>query len=448
MIYRWLCSLLLFSSLAAAAADLKLIEAMKAPDPAHGPVLRRPKFLTDGSYDTADPSSPIQFQYSDGRSRWIMIFSGGTFITSESLDELLRGGTRPLSDIAFRYSDGSRVTTRPYRINAAPWDPDLASFHDADGKLKWIGYAGMMEKRTDGAEPTRAQDNFTRSRHAFSVALTLEANGAVQQEWHDLGAVHGNQPRAYALACRGSAECIRQREREGQWLTPTHAHGYGSHYIEDASGTPYLFYEQVTEQKNGGPYRTEIFVRRLSADRTRGIGDPLPVLKVAPWNKPDLPFQAAKRSIGGFLIEGPHLTTAKVGGKEFYLLFFSAGDAFTDKYGNHVAYREKARGLYGPFTPVTKADGELVDVTGDLTQKIDGTWGIGRLNPFWDERGQLWGAAHVILKSEIPEGEVKSGWPPTYEELVKRARRTLLVPLAVTADPNGHPSVVVAPDTP
>jgi hypothetical protein len=62
--------------------------------------------------------------------------------------------------------------------------------------------------------------------------------------------------------------------------------------------------------------------------------------------------------------------------------------------------------------------------------KTDATWGLGRPNPFRDQQGNLWIAGHVILKQDIPDDETKSGWPPTLRTLVKRARRSLVIPLA------------------
>jgi len=421
MLMRILCNLLfvaagLFTA-PCGAVDQKLIDEMKRADPAGGPVQLRPKFLTDGSYDTADPTAPIPIALPDGRKIWMMIFSGGTVIYGDSLEAFLKGGMHQLhDDIDFLYEDGTKVTTKPYRINAAPWDPDLAFF-----KSQVVGYAGMMEMCNDRIEPTRAKDNWTRSRHAFHVEFApVNASGGIHQVWKDLGSVQGYRP------------C----EQTGTpWLGPVHAHGYGSHYIEDPSGKPFMFFDEVTEQRvvNGFPvpYRTEIILRQLDESRTRAIGPKEFALKVTHFDEPERTYRAVRRSIGGFLIEGPHVIEANVGGVPYYLMFFSSGDAFTDQYGSFYAYRPKAQGLTGPFTAAVDKSGELVNITATLTNEIDGTWGIGRPNPFADSQGNLWIAAHVILKGDIPDNETKSGWPPTYEELVKRARRALLIPITL-----------------
>jgi hypothetical protein len=418
----------LFGS-AAGAADERLIEEMKVADPASGPVQLRPKFLTDGSYDAADPSAPIQVQLSHGGKAWMIIFSGGSVIYADSLDEFLRGGVHALHDIGFLYPDGTKVTTKPYRIKAAPWDPDLAFFH-SDAGPQVVGYAGMMEKCKEGIEPTRATDNWTRTRHAFRVEVWRETHvGQIHQLWKDLGSVQGYRP------CG---------QNENPWLSPSHAHGYGSHYIEDRDGRPFLFFDEVTEQKqvNGSlvPYRTEILFRQLDETRTRTIGPKEFALKATRSDDLHKPFKAARRSIGGLLIEGPHLIEANVGGVDYYIMFFSAGDAFTDRYGSYYAYRLKSEGVNGPFTAAVDNEGELINITQSLSSKIDATWGIGRPNPFSDEQGHLWIAGHLILKEEIPDNETKSGWPPTYEELVKRARRSLLIPIT-TELRDGRPLV-------
>jgi hypothetical protein len=284
-----------------------------------------------------------------------------------------------------------------------------------------VGYAGMMEKCTEGVEPTRAKDNWTRNRHAFHVEVGRDGrSGRIQQLWRDLGSVQGYRP------CE---------DRQNPWLGAAHAHGYGSHYIEDSSGRPFLFFDEVTEQRllNGAPvpYRTEILFRQLDSSRTRAIGPKGVALRVTRPDDPDRPFKAARRSIGGLLIEGPHLIDVTIEGVDYYLMFFSAGDAFTDQYGSYYAYRLKSRGLDGPFTPGVDEDGELINITSSLSEQIDATWGIGRPNPFRDQQGNVWIAGHVILKQDIPEGETKSGWPPTYEELIKRARRSLILPISI-----------------
>jgi hypothetical protein len=411
------------------AADQRLIDDMKAADPAAGPLQLRPKFLTDGSYDTADPSAPIQFELSDGSTVWMIIFSGGSVIYADSLEHFTRGGVHHLNDIEFLYPDGTKVTTKPYRIKAAPWDPDLAFFRSDSGR-QVIGFAGMMEKCKPDIEPTRASDNWTRTRHVFRVEIRREHKGGkIHQLWKDLGSVQAYRP------CEHSVD---------PWLGPAHAHGYGSHYIEDRDGRPFLFFDEVTEQKevNGArvPFRTEILFRRLNDARTRGIGPKQFALKVTRPNDPAQTFKAAQRSIGGLLIEGPHLIEANAGGRDYYIMFFSAGDAFTDRYGSHYAYRLKSEGLGGPFTPAVDEEGELINITSSLSRKIEATWGIGRPNPFRDEQGNLWIAGHAILKQDIPNSEAKSGWPPTYEELLKRARRSLLIPITIELR-DGRPTV-------
>lgn len=416
---RFCLSALLVLSLNGAntfAVDQNLIDAMKRADTS-AEVERRPKFLTDGSYDTADPTNPIQIELPGGRKVWMVIFSGGTVIYTDSLEQLLRGGMHKLHDIDFFFADGGKVTTKPYRINAAPWDPDLAFFTAAEGP-RVVGFAGMMQKCNPAVEPVRAKDNWTRSRHSFQVEIR-EENGEIRQTWKDLGSIHGYRP------CE---------QAESPWLGSRHAHGYGSHYIEDESGKPFLFFDEVTEQREvkgwPAPYRTEILMRPLDESRTRAAGPKQFALRDTPAGA-SRPYRAAERSIGGYLIEGPHLIEVNLNGTDYYLMFFSTGDAFTDQYGSFYAYRLKSQGLEGPFTAAVDEKGQLINFTASLTKKIDGTWGIGRPNPFRDERGRYWVAAHVILKQEIPDNEVKSGWPPTFEELLKRARRSMIIPINI-----------------
>jgi hypothetical protein len=193
------------------------------------------------------------------------------------------------------------------------------------------------------------------------------------------------------------------------------------------------------------PFGTKIFARRVNEDLTTGLGKPVLLSSYTPWEERDKPFAASKRwdadgEPSGFLVEGPNPIHMKIQDKEYWVIFFSAGD-YVSKYGNFMMYREKEEGPIGPYKHVVDAQGELIDLTSNLVKDLNLTW-AGRLNPFYDHEGRMWGLMHGIFKNDIPDTWVKCGWPRTQEEFISYARRVLLVPLTAKVE-DGYPIVFI-----
>jgi hypothetical protein len=411
---------------------------------------RRVKVLTDGKDDTADPSTPVRIELADGKIIWALYFSGGRVVYSSSLEGLLQGGVRAFGEIEVQTRLGKPLVMAPFHQAEAIWDTELITYRrrTSNGSLRtfFTGHGGKMDRVQPDDPCSVQQHNFRRSRHAFQVEISLdEKTGKVREIWKSLGSVHGHKP-----------------PNDGRWISrdedQAHAHGYGSRMIRDENGQPWqddkgqmwMTYEEVTEEKvlpDGRrlPYATEIFARRMNEDLSLAVGEPVRLSSFAPWSRPEQPFQASRRKDAqgqeaGFLVEGPNPILLKIAGREYWVIFFSAGD-FVAEYGNFMMFREKEDGPIGPYRHVVNEAGELLDLTKDLVAGLNLTW-AGRLNPFYDNQGNLWGLMHGIFKDEIPDTWVKCGWPRTPEEFICYARRVLLVPLQANLD-HGVPIVMV-----
>lgn len=410
-------------------------------------VERRVKVLTEGLDDTADPCTPVEIVLPNLEKVWAVYFSGGRVIHYSSLHEILQGGVRDFQKIEVQTREGTPLMLEPYHLAEAIWDTELVSYRNIQGELSYVGHGGMMERENPSAPCNVAHHNFRRSRHSFQIEFQIDPESkALKEVWKNLGPVHGNKP------CN-----------QGRWISRTedqaHAHGYGSRMIRTADGNPWkdtagfmwMTYEEVTEEAisaNGArlPYGTKIFARQMNADLTAAVGKAVLLSDYSPWSNLEKPFQAAHRfdassQPAGFLIEGPNPLLLNIAGKEYWTIFFSAGD-FVSDYGNYMMYREKSMGPIGPYNHYTDASGELINLTAQLVKDFELTW-AGRLNCFYDDSGKLWGLMHGIFKSDIPDGWKKSGWPRTQAEFIGYARRTLLVPLSAEIK-NNTPCVFVA----
>jgi hypothetical protein len=390
---------------------------------------RRLKILTtglhkdsDGSFDprdefldTADPSAPFWLTYPNGKRVVRIYFSGFRYIEANSLDELLRGGIPQLKRIRGFYADGTEMTGL-YHQDSFPWDPELHQL--PDGTL--IGHGGVMFQRQPGTLPKVCEDNCSRSRQWAKVVFNEIRPGVYEERWYFQGSIYSSKP-------------------SFTWTDPDagHFHNYGAtffrypngEYVRDRDGNFFMTYERVSEEKNGLPWVTEIFGVKVDPTMTHVIGPEIPIQQVrSPSGKPYVSSQRAGGS-QGFLLEGPRPFPWYVEGKLRWIILFSGGDYVSDKYSVSIAVSKDENPL-SAYTPVTDSQGELIDFSNSVRQFIDGTW-QGRWNAFWDEHGRVWAVGHFISKAEIPDGEVKSGWPATAPEFNRRHRRVMLIPLKI-----------------
>ncbi len=419
----------------AAPTGLDLVRQSEQRDKAVGaPPERRLKTLTSGRYadtdgtidprdqhiDAADPSGPFWLSLPDGRQVVRIYLSGLRYLQADSLDELLSGGIQTVRRIRGFYADGTEMTGL-YHEDSFPWDPELHL--RPDGVL--IGHGGVMAQAVPGQSPKVRAHNQARTRMWAHVKHSRLASGDFEEQWYFQGSLFGPP--------------VLDR-----WVTAEHQHNYGAtffrnpdgRYLRDCNGHFYMIYERVTEELNGKPWNTEIFVRRVNPEMTRAVG---PEHRVQSTRKPNgQPFEASRRGGGhdGFLFEGGRPLKWHDGRKWRWVVAFSGGDYVSTRYGFHIAVSENEDPM-SEYKTVVDPSGEAVDFAEYLRCLLNATWGPGRPSLFYDERGQLWGLFHYISKDQIPDDEVKDGWPATPQQFVRRFRRVGLIPITLSSAPNG-----------
>lgn len=158
-------------------------------------------------------------------------------------------------------------------------------------------------------------------------------------------------------------------------------HNYGHGLVYDDNGNGHVFYERVSEEKNGAPFKTEIFSRSVK-NYIEPYGSEVQILKI-----PTSPWASAKRSDGGLLVEGPR--PFKMNG--ITGLSISGGDYNSDHYGIHLLWQTENRN----FEPVLGQNGDLLDFGKEIRKVFPMTWGPARA-VFFEYEGQWWVLFHGI----------------------------------------------------
>lgn len=232
------------------------------------------------------------------------------------------------------------------------WDPSVYVFPGIDKRTL---FAGVMARRLGETNAYWPEDHWSRRTGAF--------------DWE------------------GDRWILRDRSVFGPWPKKETwlGHNYGHDFIGGDDGSTWMFSEKVSEEKNGQPYKTEIFARRISSQGNL-YGKELDILKI-----PKHPWPASQRKGGTLLIEGPR--PFKVGEK--YLISFSAGDYFSDDYGIHLAW---ANMMTGPYTPYLDKNGDLKKFAKAIDKKMPMTWGPARA-AFFKVDNNWWMLFHGIEAS-------------------------------------------------
>ena len=124
----------------------------------------------------------------------------------------------------------------------------------------------------------------------------------------------------------------------GEVSTSWLGHSYGGNLIQENSSSQQLirpdekaaigfFFERVTEVKNDGPYKTEIFATELKNFSSTSAGETHKIFEIS-----EKPFPSTVRVGNGYLAEGPRPLQLKLHGKKIFLVGFSSGDFPTDQY--------------------------------------------------------------------------------------------------------------------
>lgn len=235
-------------------------------------------------------------------------------------------------------------------LNVIHWSADLT-----------VAYASVMNAPLGMAHASWPEDNWSRRVYAFT-----------------------KEGRKWVRAPHPLFDAVPE---EPTWL----GHGYGHDFLQDEHGT-YAFYEKVTEEREGHPWRTDIFARRM-VNAFEADDQEISILNLKKKSWP-----AVRRSFGGKLAEGPR--PFRVG--NHYFISFSGGDYNSENYGIHLLVAKKALGPYEPY--LNAAGMDLKDFSKDLEKKIKLTWGAGRAVFFvWQD--EWWILFHGIPSEngEAPE---------------------------------------------
>lgn len=300
-----------------------------------------------GRHDFGDPSTPDFSQ-----SHKVSIYTTGGFALiwkgPDALQKFLTGQPAILEQLKIHHPDGT-----PFNDETGEdiWDPTIEV--SLENSQERVLYGAVMSPTDDRRHGLWPQDNWNRRTFAFRMR-----NG----KWiRDEDPLFGVVP-----------------ERE-TWI----GHNYGHHFIKDKNGQSYVFYERVTEEKNGHPWKTEIFAKKMKNSFST-TGPEISILKI-----PSQVWPSARRSFGGSLVEGPRPFFAK--GK--YFVSFSAGEYASENYGIHLL---EAKDVLGPYRPImNKMNNDLKDFGEEIESQRKLTWGAARA-AFFEVQGKWWSLFHGI----------------------------------------------------
>ncbi len=252
-------------------------------------------------------------------------------------------------------------------LNIVNWSPDLT-----------VAYAGVMKAPSGTSHASWPDDNWSRRVYAFTQK---------NNKW-----MCAKDP------------LLDEVPASPTWLD----HGYGHDFLTDDDGTTYVFYEKVSEERDGHPWRTDLFARRM-LNPFEADGQVVTILNT---NRKSWP--ALKRSFGGKLAEGPR--PFKVG--PHYFVSFSGGDYNSENYGIHLMVSKKPLGPYAPY--LNEQGNNLKDFSLDLEKHQRLTWGAGRA-VFFEWKNTWWILFHGIPSEdgEAPEDGKRNLFmaPVTFDDL-------------------------------
>lgn len=224
------------------------------------------------------------------------------------------------------------------------------------------------------------------------------------------------------------------------WL----GHSYGGNLLQEdgkdgvidaaAPGRIALFYEKVTDDSGNSPYKTEIIMKLMKNFwMSAGGAREITIFKV------DGKYPSTKRTVGGFLAEGPRPMQVRINGKKFFIIGFSSGDFPTDTYTINYLW---SRNLTGPYKPVLNADKtDLLDLGQGLKQRFNLSW-VGRPSFYQTPDGSYEMLFHGVRKDILPDNDY-GHWPKKYQ-LWEFFRSIFKVDINLKLDKKGEPVVDLA----
>jgi len=414
--------------------------SMLVRDQETGPIQRRIKVITAGiretaasnidsadlMIDSADPSLVMPLHYPDGTTRYRINFSGLRYIEAPRPEDFFRGGVFHVQRSRGFYRDGTEMTG-PYHNASWPWD--VVIYRNDAGEN--IALGGVMRQPAPGALPNVARDNPTRSRWWGRVEHHALGGGKFEERIIWQGPVHD------------------LNENHSGWLY----HGYGgtllTHFnrhtgvhepVKNENGNYLLFYERVTEEKDGKPWVTNMFVREINPLLTKSVGHEVVATRLTS-ERSGTYFEATRRGgknqEDGYLAEGGNVLVERRTG--LIIKAFSGND-YVRRYGIYLDFLRPGANPKSTFEPVVDRNGELIDFAERmrLREIMDATW-LGRPQLSYAPDGKLWMAFHFVPKQSIPQGEPVEGWPSA-QGFLNYGRITALAPVRIVVR-DGRPEL-------
>jgi hypothetical protein len=294
--------------------------------------------------DFGDPSTP---DFSEP-GKVSIYTTGGFVLTWKSRQDFLTGQSAKLSTLKVAHPDGTNLSEE---FGEDIWDPTIEVING-----ERILYGGVMTPTENRKNAVWPDDHWNRRTYAFRLR---------GHRWiRDEKPLWGPTP------------------KEPSWI----GHNYGHHFFTNDDGETFVFYEQVTEEKNHQPWKTEIFARKING-AFQTSSQEISILKI-----PQKPWTASMRDFGGSLIEGPRVFTEA--GR--YFITFSAGDYMSDDYGINLMSSSQ---LTGPYRPHLDDQKDLKNYGSSIEANRNLTWGAGRAAIFKMD-GNWWGLYHGIDERE------------------------------------------------
>lgn len=420
---------------------------MLSMDPAGKAIERRPKILTTGDrkdaaanmdpqdvrIDTADPSLVMPITYPNGVTKYRINFSGHRYIEADTVEELYRGGAKKVLRARGFYKDGTEMVG-PYHNASWPWDVVIYR-NEANEN---IALGGAMVQAEPGKLPNVAEHNKTRSRWWGKVQHVEIAPGQYEERiiWQEPVHDFNKSPAHTGWEYHGYG---------GTLLTKFNAKKGIHEPVKNERGNYTLFYERVLEEKRDGdyarPWITTQFAREMDPSLKFTVG---PEVMVTDITSPITGkyYEATRRGtaehVEGYLAEGGNVLIER---KHGAMLKAWSGNDYVRRYGIFLDYLPKGQQIKGSFIPVMDEKGEMVDFAAKLNLRklLNATW-VGRPQMEYDPTGQLWLRFHFVDIKTIPKGGPIEGWPSA-EQFPEYARTSAQIPVKITYDQNGKPSI-------
>jgi hypothetical protein len=312
------------------------------------------------------------------------------YIRYPNWNEFLKGGCYERLTLNLQEPQGL-----PYSAEySQPWDLRKFKVKTSAFSANEIILGGAMSAPAGKPFPTWPDDNYTRRVYVFRLDQALQW----VRDWFPIIGQVLADPSIGWIGHSYGGNLLQEQTPAGE--------------IDFSSPQPIaFFYEKVTALMQNGsataPYKTELFATPIRSLNQPPFSDgpEIPILSIG-----ETPYPATKRTIGGFLVEGPRPSQIQIEGQNFFIIAFSSGDFPTDSYTINYLWSHSLFGPYYPFLNENKTD--LLDWGEGLKRKYNLSW-VGRATFFQTPSGSYQMLFHGVRKEILPENDY-SEWPSRY----------------------------------